>query len=71
MAALNQCIFSKKSGPLSQAGPEILLFGSHCLAKFQTIFYCVIPNSKLKYSNSENIKTDCTDTVSHFQLTSN
>ena len=61
--------FSKKSGRLSSEGPDVLAFGSHCLAKFQPILNCFIPKFKLKYEDSENIKTDCAD--SHFQITSN
>ena len=37
------------------AGPKILAFGSHCLANFQPILDCFIPNFKLKYEDSENI----------------
>ena len=53
--------FSKNSGRLSPAGPEVIAFGNHCLAKFQPIFDCFIPNSKLKYGDSGNIKTDCVE----------
>ena len=55
--------FSKKSGRLSPAGPEILAFGSHCSAKFQPIFDCFIPHFNLKFEESENVKTYCVDTV--------
>ena len=58
MAALNKCIFSKKSGRLSSVGPEILAFISRCLIDFQPILDCFIPNFELKYEYSENIKTD-------------
>ena len=61
--------FSKKSGRLSSEGPDVLAFGSHCSAKFQPILNCFIPKFKLKYEDSENVKTDCAD--SHFQITSN
>ena len=55
---------SKKSGRLSSAGPEILDFGSHCsTTQFKMILYSFIPNFKLKYEDSENIKTDHEDTV--------
>ena len=47
-----------QSSPLSSAGPEILAFGSHCSAKFLPILECFTPNFKLKYEDSENIKTD-------------
>ena len=40
--------FSKKSGRLSSAAPEILAFGSHCSTKFQPILDCFIPNVKLE-----------------------
>ena len=63
MAALNQCIFSKKSGCQSSAGAEILTYISHCSAQFQLIFDCFMPNLKLKYKDPENIKTDCVNTV--------
>ena len=55
--------FSKKSGGLSFLGPEILAFSRHCLANFQPILDCFIPNRKLKYENSDNIKADCVKTV--------
>ena len=55
--------FSKKSGRWSSVGPKILTFVSHCLANFQPIMGCLIPNFKLKYKISENIKVDRVDTV--------
>ena len=55
--------FSKKLGRLSSAGPEILAPDSHCSANFQLIFDCFVSNVKLKYENSENIKTDRADTT--------
>ena len=58
-----QAHISKKSGRLSPAGPEVLTFRSHCSAKFQPILDCLIPNFKLKYEDSENMKTDGVDTV--------
>ena len=58
MAALNKCIFPKKSGRLSSVGPEILAFMSRCSIDFQLILDCFIPNFELKYEYSENIKTD-------------
>ena len=48
---------------MPRAGPDVLDFGSHCSAKFQPILDCFIPIFKLKYANSENIKTDSVDTV--------
>ena len=63
--------FSKKSGRLSSAGPEILVFGSHCSAKFQPILDCFAPNLKLKYEDSENIKKIEIAWYSSFQITSN
>ena len=55
--------FSKNLGRLSSAGPDILAFGSHCLANSQPIVDCVIPKFKLKYEDSENIDTDHVHTV--------
>ena len=77
MAALNKCIFRKKSGWLSSAGPEIEALVSHCSANFQPILDCLKPNFKLKYEDSENIKLDrvnlhqiknCTEHLFTFQL---
>ena len=62
MAALN-LHFSKNLVICSSAGPKILAFGSHCLANFQPILDCFIPNFKLKYEDSENIKADRVNTV--------
>ena len=42
----------------SSSGPKILAFGSHCSANFQPILDCFIPNFKLTYEDSENIKAD-------------
>ena len=56
-------LFSKKSGHLSLASPEILPFGSHSSANFKPILDCFIPNFKLKYETSENIKSDLVNTV--------
>ena len=55
--------FSKKSGRLSSTGSEILAFGSHCSANIQPILNCFIPKFKLKYDDSENVKTDRVNTV--------
>ena len=55
--------FSKKSGPLSSTGSEILTFGSHCSATFRPILDCFIPKFKLEYDDSENIKTDRVNAV--------
>ena len=63
MAALNWCIFRKKSGRLSSTGSEILTFCSHCSANFQPILDCFIPKFKLEYDNLENIKTASVSTV--------
>ena len=43
--------------------PEILAFSSHCSATFQPILDCFIPNLKLKYKDSEDIKADRVNTV--------
>ena len=40
----------------SSAGPKVLAFGSHCSANVQPILDYFIPNFKLKYRDSENIK---------------
>ena len=48
---------------MSSVSPEILAFSSHCSANFQPIFYCFIPNFKLKYEDSGNIKADRVNTV--------
>ena len=63
MAALNWCIFRKKSGRLSSAGAEIQAFVSHCSANFQPILDCFILNFQSKYEDSENIKADAANTV--------
>ena len=55
--------FSKKSGCPLSVGLNILAFGSHCSANFQLILDCFIPNLKLKYEDSENIKANCLSTV--------
>ena len=55
--------FPKKSGHLSSAGPEILVFVSHCSANFQPILNCFETNFKLKYEDSENIKADRVNAV--------
>ena len=63
MAALNQCSFRKIWLSVHQAVLKILAFSSHCSAKFQLILNCFIPNFKLKYEDSENIKSDPVSTV--------
>ena len=63
--------FSKKSGPLSSTGSEILTFGSHCSANFQPILDCFIPTFKSEYDNSENIKTDRVNPVVSTYIKSN
>ena len=62
--------FSKKLGRWSSVGPEILAFVIHCSVNFQPILDCFIPNFKLKYEDSENIKVDQVDIVA-FKLKSN
>ena len=57
MAALNKFIL-KKTGCLSSTDSEILAFSSHFTANFQPILGCFVPNFKLKYEDSENIKAD-------------
>ena len=63
MAAFKSVHFSKILSVRSSAGPKILAFGSHCPANFQPILDCFIPNLKLKYWVSENIKADRVSTV--------
>ena len=56
MAALNKCIFGKKS-----VGSEILAFGSHCSANFLLILDCSVPTPlKVKVLG---FRTICIDTV--------
>ena len=55
--------FSKKSGRLSSAGAEIQAFVSHCSANFQPTLDCFMPNFKLEYDDSKNIKPDRVNTV--------
>ena len=44
-------------------GPETLAFSSHYSASIQPTLDCSIPNMKLKYKGSENIKIDHENTV--------
>ena len=55
--------FFEKSDRLSLSGLEILAFGNHSSANFQSILDCFIPNFKLKYEDSESIETDGVNTV--------
>ena len=55
--------FEKKSGRLSSVVPKTLAFSGHFLANFQPILDCFLPNSELKYENSENIKADCVNAI--------
>ena len=71
MATLNLLNFSKKLGRLSSVGPEIVAFGSHRLANIQPILDCFIPNFKLKYEDSENIKIYHVNTVNFRYIKSN
>ena len=63
MAALNAVYFSKNLVIGLSACPKILAFGSHCSANFQQMLDCFIPNFKLKYEDSENIKAGRVNTV--------
>ena len=63
MAALNLVHFSKYLVVCSSASPKILAFGNHCLTNFLPILDCFIPNFKLKYEDSENIKANCVSSV--------
>ena len=55
--------FSEKSCPLSTANPKILAFVTYCSANFQQISDFFMPNFKLMYEDSENIKADQVNTV--------
>ena len=59
--------FSKKLGCPSSARPEILASGSQCSANFQPILdwfiHWFIPNFKLTYEDSQNIKADSVNRV--------
>ena len=55
--------FSKNLVVCSLTGPKILAFGSNFSAKFQPIMDCFMPNFKLKYEDSENIKADRLSTI--------
>ena len=55
--------FAKTSGWLSSAGPEIQAFVSHSSANFQLTLDCFMPNFKLQYEDSENVKADRVNTV--------
>ena len=64
MASLNWSIFRNNWVLVcSSAGPKILVFGSHSSTNFQPILDCFIPNFKLKYEDSENMKADRANTV--------
>ena len=63
MAALNRCIFRKIWLSVHQPVPKILAFGGHCSANFQPMLDCFIPNFKLTYEDSQNIKADRVSTV--------
>ena len=55
----------------SSVGPKVLAFISHFFTNFELILDCFIPNFKLKYGDSEDIKADRVNTDSRFQLRSN
>ena len=55
--------FPKKKCHLSSTDPVITAFGSHCLPNLKTILNWLIPDVKLTYGDSENIKTDRVNTV--------
>ena len=63
MAAFKSVYFRKIWLSCSLAGPKILAFGRNCSVNFQPILDCFIPNFKLKYEDSENIKADRVSTV--------
>ena len=64
-------VYFEKSGSLSSTEPESLDFSSHCSVNFQPIFNCFIPNVKLKYEKSENVKTGRVNTVVSTHIKSN
>ena len=55
--------FFEKIGRLLSAGLEMLAFINYFWANFKPILDCFIPNFRLKYEDSENIKTDNINTV--------
>ena len=55
--------FLTKLCRLSSTGPKILAFVSHRSVNFQPILDCFIPDFKLKYEDSENVKADYVNTV--------
>ena len=55
--------FSKNLVVWSSAGPKISNFSSHSYENFQPILDSYIPNFKLKYEDSENIKENPVNTV--------
>ena len=55
--------FRKTEFLLSSVDPKILAFSSHCSVKFQLMLDYLIPNFKLKYEDSENVKTDHVNVV--------
>ena len=61
MTAFNA--FFEKIGSSVIMRPEILAFGSLCSVNFHPILDYVIPNLKLNYEDSENIKTNRVNTV--------
>ena len=64
MIALNWCIFRKTWVVCQQRVLKFILdFVSNRSANFQRFLDCFIPNFKLKYEDSENIKADRFSTV--------
>ena len=55
--------FSKDLFACSSASPKVLAFGSYSLVNFQPILVYFVPNFKLKYGDSENMKAGCVSTV--------
>ena len=55
--------FSRKSCCLSSGGPEIAGFHSHYSANFPPTLSWFISNVKLKYEDSDDIKTDRENTL--------
>ena len=55
--------FLKKIESSVISGPEILAFGGHSSMNIQLILVSFIPILKIKYEDSENIKTEGINTV--------
>ena len=63
MAALNWCIFGKIWLSVHQPVLKFWLSVAIAWRTFNRFWICSIPNFKMKYEDSENIKADCVSTV--------